>query len=144
MEQEDQPGGIQIAPNVRVAQLQFRAARGGGPGGQNVNKVNTKMELRLPLEQLSALSGTVMGRLRQLAGRKINDAGELIITSQEHRSQEGNRRAILERLRQMLIEAQAVPKRRRKTKPTASSRRKRLEGKKQRGQIKHNRGSVDD
>lgn len=139
------PGGVEVAPGVRVPEgaIDFRAVRGSGPGGQNVNKVSTKVELRLRVVAL-ALEPWALQRLRTLAGRRLNDEGELVIASDEHRSQSRNRSECLDRLRLLLIEAMNRPKRRVKTRPTRSSKLRRLDEKKSRGSIKKGRSERHD
>lgn len=134
--------GVELAPGVVVpeAALDFAAVRSSGPGGQNVNKVSTKVELRVRVADLP-LAPWALDRLATLAGRKISDAGVLAIASDEHRSQSRNKSECLERLRMLLIESMTRPKRRVKTKPTKSSQRRRVDDKKARGGIKKNRSS---
>jgi ribosome-associated protein len=138
-----QGDGIELAPGVRVpeAALRFQFARSGGPGGQNVNKVNTKAELWVPLDALArgGLSGRAIGRLRGLAGRRVTDAGELHVTSDTERSQLANRTAVMDRLRELLVAAMHEPKARRRTRPTLASKRRRLEAKRRRSQVKATR-----
>jgi ribosome-associated protein len=131
-----------IAPGVNVAPAGLRIAysRGSGPGGQNVNKVNTKAELWVSLSQILGLSPAALDRLRAAAGRRITAADELHLISDLHRTQEANRREIFQRLRELIIQASRVPKRRRKTKPSAASRRRRLDSKRHRSQTKRTRG----
>jgi len=149
--------GVQIAPGIRVsaAALRWAFARSGGPGGQNVNKLETKAELRIGLEDLP-ISGRAKSRLRQIAGERIIGAeefvdetgrrhargGEIVLTSQEHRSQGRNKSECLEKLRDLLVRAMAEPKVRRKTRPSRGSVERRLEGKKRRGDIKRGRGEA--
>jgi ribosome-associated protein len=123
--------------------MRFQFARSGGPGGQNVNKLNTKAELWVPLDAIVGLSGRALGRLRTLAGRRLTAAGEIHLTAETERSQESNRAAVLERLRQLLIEAMHEPKPRRRTKPTKGSKRRRLESKKIRSEVKSRRSGGD-
>jgi ribosome-associated protein len=136
-----EPPGDEVAPGVRVlpSAMRFQFARSGGPGGQNVNKLNTKAELWVPLGALVGMSGRALGRLRTLAGRRLTNAGEIHITAETERSQESNRAAVMERLRQLLIEAMHEPKPRRKTKPSKASKRRRLEAKKKRSEVKSRR-----
>ncbi|HSZ59469.1 MAG TPA: alternative ribosome rescue aminoacyl-tRNA hydrolase ArfB [Tepidisphaeraceae bacterium] len=133
-------GGVELAPGVRVPEsaLRWQFARSSGPGGQNVNKVNTKAELWLPLNSL-ALSDRVMGRLRGLAGRRLTSDGEIHVSADTERTQEANRAAVLERLRDLLVQAIHEPKPRRKTKPTRASKQRRLESKRRRSQVKARR-----
>jgi ribosome-associated protein len=132
------PAGDEIIPGVRIPEsaMRFQYARSGGPGGQNVNKLNTKAELWVPLAAISGLSGRAMARLRAMAGKRLTGAGEILITAETERSQERNRAAVLDRLRALLAAAAHEPKPRRKTKPSRAAKRRRLEAKKQRSQIK--------
>jgi ribosome-associated protein len=114
----------------------MRFSRGGGPGGQNVNKLNTKAEAWISLARISGLSAAALDRLRALAGRRMTSTDELHLVSDVHRTQEANRREIFSRLRQLIVLAQKQPKRRRKTRPTAASRRRRLESKRRHSQAK--------
>jgi ribosome-associated protein len=134
-------GGVGLIPGVRVAEsaLRFQYARSGGPGGQNVNKLNTKAELWVPLAALQGMSERAMDRLRQMAGKRLTAAGEIHITAETERTQEGNRTAAMDRLRELLAKAKREPKVRRKTRPTKASKRRRLEAKRHRGEIKAGR-----
>ena len=129
------PPGISIAPDA----LRIQYARSGGPGGQNVNKVNTKTELWIALDAVYGLDDAAMTRLRTLAGRRITKSNELHLIAQTSRTQEGNRAAALERLRELLTEALRAPKARRKTRPSKSSRHRRLDSKKRRSEVKESR-----
>lgn len=155
----DPARGEAIAPGVRVpaAALRFAFARSSGPGGQNVNKLSTKAELRIEIDAIP-VSGRVKGRLRRLAGGKIVGTqtiidetgrehavgGELILTSDEHRSQSRNKSECLDRLRDLIVAAMAEPKVRRATRPTRGSKERRLSEKKARGEIKRGRSRGDD
>lgn len=136
----------EIAPGVHVPargmRLQF--SRGGGPGGQNVNKLNTRAELWIQLSLVMGLSAGAMSRLKTLAGRRLTDANELHLISETHRTQEANRRAVFERLRELIIQARKEPRPRKKTRPTAASRRRRQEGKRRRSELKARRHGRDD
>lgn len=116
-----------------VLVFSFVASR--GPGGQNVNKRATKAELRLRPERLGVSAG-VLSRLLALAGRRVSGEGELIITADESRSQEANRRACLDRLRDLLVRARTPPRPRRPTKPTRGSKERRIAAKQRRSGIK--------
>lgn len=134
--------GVEAAPGVRIpeAALRFSAARSSGPGGQNVNKRATKIELRLDLADIP-ISPAAMSRLRRAASHLITEGGELVIAADEHRTQLGNRRACLERLRAIIIHAKAIPKPRVATKPSRGSVERRLETKRQTSQKKEQRRS---
>jgi len=138
-------GHIELAPGVRVSSsiLRFAFSRSGGPGGQNVNKLSTKAELRVLLTDLP-LSDRARHRLASASGRRITDAGVLVLVSEEHRSQSRNKAACLDKLRELLVAAMAEPKHRRKTKPTRGSKERRLTEKKVRGNVKRSRTSKDD
>jgi ribosome-associated protein len=124
--------------------LQFQFIRGSGPGGQNVNKVATAAQLRFDLLGTQALAGPVKARLRLLAGSRLNADGTLLIVARNHRTQEGNRRAALERLEDLIARASIEPKKRRATRPTLGSRERRLDHKRERKQLKRLRGRVAD
>src|ERR1700744_3779788 len=96
--------GIELGPGVWTdrEQLRFGFSRSSGPGGQNVNKVNTKTELRLSLSAIHGLSDRAMGRLKAAAGRKITADGDILLTADTERTQESNRRACLAKLRDMI------------------------------------------
>ncbi len=124
--------------------LQFQFIRGSGPGGQNVNKVATAAQLRFDLLGTQALAAPVKARLRVLAGSRLNADGTLLIVARNHRTQEGNRRAALERLEDLIERASIEPKKRRATRPTLGSRERRLDHKRERKQVKRLRGRVAD
>ncbi len=134
-------GGDEIGPRVRAAagSLRIQYSRGGGPGGQNVNKVNTKAEIWVSLTGISGLSPGALSRLAALAGRRLTDAGEIHLASHIHRTQEANRQEVFQRLREMIVQAQVEPKWRRKTRPSVAAKRRRLESKRHHSELKARR-----
>ncbi|HVZ94775.1 MAG TPA: alternative ribosome rescue aminoacyl-tRNA hydrolase ArfB [Phycisphaerales bacterium] len=139
------PSAIELAPGISLpaGALTFRAVRSPGPGGQNVNKRSTKIELRVPVAALP-LTPAALERLRRLAGWRINTDDELIITADEDRAQGRNREMAIERLSQLVRQALVTPKKRVATKPTKGSRQRRLEGKRRTSEKKSRRRSDHD
>ena len=114
-------------------------SRSGGPGGQNVNKVNTKVTLRLRLSELNGLSETEMDRIKTLLANRITTEGEIVLTSDEERSQRINLERAYFRMEALIIAAARLPKKRKPTKPSKAAKEKRLEAKRRQGQKKAER-----
>jgi ribosome-associated protein len=135
---------LAVTPDVEIpdSDLEVAFIRSAGPGGQNVNKVASAVQLRFALARNITLRADVKARLRALAGNRMTDAGELLIVSRESRSQEQNRRAAEQRLVELVRRALVAPKKRYATKPTRASKERRLEGKVRSQRIKRLRGRV--
>ena len=135
------PAAITLAPGVTVpaSALRLQYSRSGGPGGQNVNKVNTRVQLWVPLTAIVGLSESAVARLRTLAGSRLTLADDIHIAAETQRTQERNRQAVLDRLRELILTAVKEPRRRRKTKPSRGAKERRLKGKRLRGEIKSRR-----
>jgi ribosome-associated protein len=124
-------------------ELDEKFVTAGGPGGQNVNKVATAVQLRFNVKTSHAFNDEQKWMIRRALGNRINDEGELVLFVQTHRSQARNREEARERLVEMLEKALVKPKKRVKTKPSRAQKEKRLEGKAHRSETKRNRGRVD-
>lgn len=122
--------------SINEWELEEQFIRASGPGGQNVNKLATAVQLRFDVRHSPSLPAQVRTRLERLAGRRLTRDGVLVINAQRHRTQERNRQDALERLIALIQRAAVAPVPRRPTKPTAGARERRLQSKKHRGSIK--------
>ncbi|HXN80515.1 MAG TPA: alternative ribosome rescue aminoacyl-tRNA hydrolase ArfB [Steroidobacteraceae bacterium] len=122
---------LQVAAGIEIpdSELSLSFVRSSGPGGQNVNKLATAVQLRFDLERSAVLPDGVKARLRALSGRRLNADGSILIIARNHRTQEHNRREAQERLTDLIRRALTVPKARKATKPTRAARERRLENK---------------
>jgi ribosome-associated protein len=129
---------IRITDRISIdeQELEERFVRASGPGGQNVNKLSTAVQLRFDVRRSPSLPGDVRARLERLAGKRLTREGVIVIIAQRHRTQERNRQDALDRLVELIQAATVAPIPRRKTKPTRGSRERRLETKKHRSSIK--------
>ena len=136
--------GLLVKPGLEIpeAELEVAFVRSSGPGGQNVNKVASAVQLRFFLDKNVTLSEDVKSRLRMLAGQRLNDAGELLIVARESRSQEQNRRIAEQKLLDLVRRALVAPRKRHATKPTRASKERRLETKSRKQRNKRLRGRV--
>ena len=127
---------------IEESEIQLNFIRSSGPGGQNVNKVSTGVQLRFSVLENSSLAPDVRKRLIKLGGSKITADGILIIHARRFRSQEQNRSDAIDRLIDLIRQAAVTPKSRRKTKPSPASRQRRLDAKRKRSEIKRHRKSI--
>jgi ribosome-associated protein len=135
---------LTVRPGVEIpdSDLEVAFIRSAGPGGQNVNKVASAVQLRFSLARNTTLRDEVKARLRGLAGQRMTDADDLLIVARAHRSQEQNRREAEERLCELVRRALVAPKKRHATKPTRASKERRLDGKARSQRTKRMRGKV--
>jgi ribosome-associated protein len=136
---------LEVTPELTIddAEIEERFVRASGPGGQNVNKVATAVQLRFDVANSPRLAEDVRARLRSIAGTRMTSDGVLVIDARRHRTQAQNREDARLRLVELIREALVKPKRRRKTRPSKASVEKRVESKKRRAETKRSRGRVD-
>ena len=129
---------------IPAAELSWQASRSSGPGGQHVNTADTRIQVRWSVRESAVLSDFQRSRLLNALAARLTGDGEIILASDTHRSQRRNREDVAQRLAQLVREALVPPKPRRKTRPTAASRYRRLDEKKRRSKVKKGRGRPDD
>jgi ribosome-associated protein len=129
--------------SLEEKELDWSFVRSSGPGGQNVNKVATAVQLRFDAAHSASLPEAVRGKLLEIAGSKATSEGVILIDARRHRSQELNRKEALNRLIELVRRAARKPKARRPTKPSRSSKKRRVERKRRRGSVKRLRGRVE-
>jgi ribosome-associated protein len=141
----DRPDGIEIRPGLVIpeAEIEFRASRSSGPGGQNVNKVNTRVELRFDLNGSRVLSDAEKQRIASRLGSRLSTAGVVRVTAQRHRTRLQNEAAARARLAELLQAALHQPRARRATRPSRRGKERRLAAKRRRSELKRGRGGRD-
>ena len=137
---------IQVTPTIAIpeSEISERFVRASGPGGQNVNKVSTAVELRFDPSQSAAIPSDALARLRVLAGSRMTADGVLVIDARRHRTQAQNREDARERLAELVRQALVKPRRRRATRPGKGAVERRIETKKRRSDTKRGRGRIGD
>ena len=127
-----------------AGELAYRTSRSSGPGGQNVNKVETRVTVLFDIGQSAVLDNEQKARLRERLASRVNKEGILRVVSQKHRTQAANREAARDKLAQLIAQALAKRRKRTKTRPSRAAKRRRLEDKRRRSRLKQRRGRVDD
>src|SRR5688572_1019671 len=137
---------IRVTDTIQIdeGEIEESFVRSSGPGGQNVNKVSSAVQLRFDVRKSPSLTDEVRRRLERLAGRRLTKDGVMVLIAQSHRAQERNRADALERLLELIRAASVRPKPRTKTRPTLASKKRRLESKTRRAKVKRHRAVPDE